>query len=214
MSEISNHPSIPALNLDLDHEDCEEARTPAPNGPMPGVHPGVGWRRNMNDETGVPLFLKYLVNNDLEIITPYFQFDMESDSPKLLLTCGRRCSVHSCTLRARKDPYPRPALTHKQHYSFDADQPFSHLVDWAVDQEEDDTLKAEVTHYRALDKRASHIANHIAALRADLEDVTKQRFKSVKALTDANAYYRIAPHVTYTTPPLTHMTDNQVNCHR
>jgi len=99
----------------------------------------------------------------------------------------------------------------KQHYSFDADQLFSCLVDWAIDQEEDDTLKAEVICYRALNKRASRIANHIVALRTDLEDIAKQRFKSVKALTDANAYYRIAPHIIYSTPPLTHMTDNQVN---
>jgi hypothetical protein len=84
-------------------------------------------------------------------------------------------------------------------------------VDWAVDQEEDDTLKAEVTRYRALNKRASRIANHIAALRADLEDVAKQRFESAKALTDANAYYCIAPRIIYSTPPLTYMTDNQVN---
>ena len=106
MSETSDHPSIPALDLVLNHEDREEVRTPTPNGPMPGVHPGVGWRRNMNDETGIPLFLEYLIDDDLEIIAPYFQFDMESDSPELLLTRGHHCSVHSCTLRARKDPYP------------------------------------------------------------------------------------------------------------
>jgi hypothetical protein len=178
---------------------------------MPGVHPGVGWCRNLNDKTGNPIFAEYLIDGDLEIIAPYYQFDMDSDSPELLLTHGRRCSVHSRTLRARKDPYPRPALTCKQRYSFDADQPFSRLVDWAVNQEEDDTLKAEVTRYRALNKRASRIANHIVALRVDLEDVAKQRFESVKALTDANAYYRIAPRVIYSTPPLTYMTDNQVN---
>jgi hypothetical protein len=211
MSEVSDHPSIPALDLDLNHKDREENRTPAPNGPMLGVHPGVGWRRNLNDETGNPIFAEYLINGDLEIIAPYSQYNMDSDSPELLLTRSQRCLVHSHTLRARKDPYPLPALTRKQRYSFDADQPFFRLVDWAVDQEEDDTLKAEVTHYRALNKRASCIANHIAALRADLEDVTKQRFESVKALMDANTYYRIAPRVIYSMPPLTHMTDNQVN---
>jgi hypothetical protein len=94
---------------------------------------------------------------------------------------------------------------------FDADQPFSRLVDWAVDQEEDDTLKAKVTRYRALNKQASRIANHIAALRADLEDITKQRFESTKALGDTNAYAHIAPRVIYSTPPLSHMTDNQVH---
>jgi hypothetical protein len=118
---------------------------------------------------------------------------------------------HSRTLRARKDPYPRPALTHKQRYSFEADQPFSRLVDWALDQEEDDTLKAEVARYRAMTKRASCIANHIAALREDLADVTQQRFQSAKSLADANAYGHIAPHVIYSTPPTEHLTDNQVH---
>jgi hypothetical protein len=45
-------------------------------------------------------------------------------------------------------------------------------VDWALDQEEDNTLKAEVAHYRAMTKRASHIANHIVALQEDLADIT------------------------------------------
>jgi len=89
---------------------------------------------------------------------------MDTDSPELLLTHGRRYTVHSRTLRARKDPYPRPTLTRKQWYSFEADQPFSHLMDWAINQEEDDTLKAEVAQYRAMTKRASRIANHIVAL--------------------------------------------------
>jgi len=98
MSEVSDHPSIPALDLVLDHENCKENCTPAPNGPLPGVHPGVGWHHNLNDETSNPIFTEYLIDGDLEIIAPYFQFDMDSDSPKLLLTRGRRCSVHSHTL--------------------------------------------------------------------------------------------------------------------
>jgi hypothetical protein len=84
-------------------------------------------------------------------------------------------------------------------------------MDWALDQEEDNTLKAEVAQYRAMTKRASRIANHIAALREDLADITQQRFQSAKSLADANAYYRIAPRVIYSTPPLEHLTDNQVD---
>jgi hypothetical protein len=37
MTEIVNDESIPALTLVLKDEDCEEARTPAPGGPMPWV---------------------------------------------------------------------------------------------------------------------------------------------------------------------------------
>jgi hypothetical protein len=98
---------------------------------------------------------------------------MDTDSPELLLTRGHRYTVHSRTLRACKDPYPHPALTRKQQYSFEADQPFSRLVDWALDQEEDDTLKAEVACYRVMTKRANCIANHIAALCEDLANITQ-----------------------------------------
>jgi len=202
--------SVPALALVLEDQDRKEAQTPAPGSPMPGVHPGFSWFCNANEETGSPIFHEYVFDDGLEIIAPYYQLDMDTNSPELLLTRGRRCTVHSRTLRACKDPYPRSALTCKQRYSFEADQPFSCLVDWALDQEEDDTLKAEVARYRAMTKRASRIANHIAALREDLADVTQQRFQSAKSLADANAYYRITPRVIYSMPPLEHLTDNQV----
>jgi hypothetical protein len=141
---MTDNKSVLALTLVLEDEDREEACTPAPGGPMLGIHPGFGWFRNANEETGSPIFCEYVIDDGLEIIAPYYQLDMDTNSPKLLLTRGCRCTVHSRTLRARKDPYPCSALTCKQRYSFEADQPFSRLVDWALDQEEDDTLKAEV----------------------------------------------------------------------
>jgi hypothetical protein len=81
--------SIPALALVLEVEDREEAQTPAPGGPMPGVHPGLSWFRNANEETGSPIFSEYVLENGLEITAPYYQFDMDTDSPELLLTRGR-----------------------------------------------------------------------------------------------------------------------------
>ena len=113
-TEMTDDESIPALTLVLEDQDCEEAQTPAPGGPMPGVHPGFGWFRNANEETGSPIFREYIIDDGLEIIAPYYQLDMDTDSPELLLTHGRWCTVHSRTLKARKDPYPHPALTRKQ----------------------------------------------------------------------------------------------------
>ena len=121
VTETADNEPASVLALVLEDEDREEARTPAPGSPMPGVHPRFGWFRNANEETESPIFREYVVDNGLEIIAPYYQLDMDTDSPELLLTCGRRCTVHSCTLRACKDPYPRPALTYKQRYSFKAD---------------------------------------------------------------------------------------------
>jgi len=85
-TELVDDESIPALTLVLEDEDHEEACTPAPGGPMPGVHPGFGWFRNANEETSSPIFHKYIIDDGLEIIAPYYQLNMETDSPELLLT--------------------------------------------------------------------------------------------------------------------------------
>jgi len=126
---MTDDESVLALALILKDQDREETQTPAPGGPMPGVHPGFGWFCNANEETRSPIFCEYVVDDRLEIIAPYYQLNMDTDSPELLLTRSHRCTVHSHTLRAHKDPYPRPALTRKQQYSFEANQPFSRLMD-------------------------------------------------------------------------------------
>ena len=120
-TEMADDEPASVLALVMEDEDREEAQTPAPGGPMPGVHPRFGWFCNANEETGSPIFRKYVIIDRLEIIAPYYQLDMDTDSPKLLLTHGHQCTIHSRTLRARKDPYPCPALTRKQRYSFEAD---------------------------------------------------------------------------------------------
>jgi hypothetical protein len=76
------------LALVMEDEDREEAQTPASGGLMPGVHPGFGWFRNANEETGSPIFRKYVIDDRLEIIAPYYQLDMDTDSSELLLTHG------------------------------------------------------------------------------------------------------------------------------
>jgi len=80
--------SVPALALILEDQDRKETQTLAPGGPMPGVHPGFSWFCNANEETGSPIFREYVVDNRLEIIAPYYQLNMDTDSPKLLLTRG------------------------------------------------------------------------------------------------------------------------------
>jgi hypothetical protein len=72
MTETIDNESILALALVLEDKDYEEARTPAPGGPMPGIHPGFSWFHNANEETGSPIFHEYVVDNRLEIIAPYY----------------------------------------------------------------------------------------------------------------------------------------------
>ena len=89
MTEVVDDKSIPALTLVLEDEDREEAQTPAPGGPAPGVHPGFGWFYNANKETGSPIFYKYVIDDGLKIIAPYYQLNLDTDSSKLLLTHRR-----------------------------------------------------------------------------------------------------------------------------
>jgi hypothetical protein len=56
---------------------------------MPGVHLGFGWFHNANEETSSSIFCEYVINDGLEIIAPYYQLDLDTDSPKLLLMHGR-----------------------------------------------------------------------------------------------------------------------------
>jgi hypothetical protein len=76
MTEMVDNEFIPALALVLEDEDRKEAHRLAPDDPMPGIHPGLGWFHNANEETSSPIFCKYIVNDGLKIITPYYQLDM------------------------------------------------------------------------------------------------------------------------------------------
>jgi hypothetical protein len=87
-TEMADDESIPALALVLEDKDREEACMPAPGGPMLGIHPGFSWFRNANEEMGSLIFHKYVIDDGLRIITPYYQLDMDTDSPELLLTRG------------------------------------------------------------------------------------------------------------------------------
>jgi len=84
MTEIRDDDSILALTLILEDKDCEEAYTPTLGGPMPGVHPGIVWFHNTNEETSSPIFCKYIIDDSLKIIAPYYQLNMDTDSPELL----------------------------------------------------------------------------------------------------------------------------------
>jgi len=46
-------------------------------------------QHNANEETGSPILREYVIDDGLKIIAPYYQLDMDTNSPKLLLTHGR-----------------------------------------------------------------------------------------------------------------------------
>jgi hypothetical protein len=80
---------------------------------------------------------------------------------KILSTHGCGCAVETCDLQAHQDPYSCGILRTKEEYLFFEDEPFTMLVDEALDLEMDITLKAEVWRYwsarHALKKQATHL---------------------------------------------------------
>jgi hypothetical protein len=70
--ELTDDNNILALTLILEDEEYEEAYILALGGPMPRVHPETGWFHNANKETGSPIFYKYIIDNSLKIIAPYY----------------------------------------------------------------------------------------------------------------------------------------------
>ena len=130
-------------------EEEDKARTPSLTGPQPGVHPGPGWRVNFKD-TGVH-YMFYIPTDDAQRaeIAPFVMIDWNTTSPELLGMRGRGCPVHAKHLHACADEFPRPAFDRRQEFFFEERQTHSEGVDWAMQQEGDDTLRAEVVRNRA-----------------------------------------------------------------
>src|SRR6266581_230321 len=75
-------------------EDEEEGRTPMPNGPQPGIHPGPGWVKNCEDEAVHYIFLIPTDPPQNYEIAPYVTINWNTMSPELLGTHGRGCPIH------------------------------------------------------------------------------------------------------------------------
>jgi hypothetical protein len=130
--------------------------------------------------------------------------------PELLLTCRHNCPIHFCPLHAYADPYPHPALTKKQEFTFTPDQSFTKLVNHTIALKKDNTLQAEVVCYHALNMHIHNSTLYITKMWKDLFKLQKQHHNSVIALTEANAYNRLAPKVIFKDPPVDFMTTEEI----
>jgi len=151
-------------------EEAEEGRTPTPNGPRPGIHPGPGWAKNCEDHGVNYIFLIPTDPPQRFEIAPFVSIDWSSTSPELLGTRGLGCPVHAKHLHARADEFPHPALDRRQEFFFAEHQVHSDGVDWAMRQEGDDTLRAEVIRHRAARTKVIRRAHQVAELREQLMD--------------------------------------------
>jgi len=87
-------------------EEEEEARTPSPTGPLPGVHPGPRWQVNFEDPGAHYMFQIPTDAPQRSEIAPYVMIDWNTTSPELLGTRGRGCPIHAKHLHAHVDEFP------------------------------------------------------------------------------------------------------------
>jgi hypothetical protein len=134
------------------------------------------------------------------IQAPFFRYDFLPDYPELLLSRGRNCLNHSRPLRARENPYPRRVLTSKEAYTFYPGETFTPMVDFAVQQERDDTLRAEVQRFRRAHDHVGDLAEDLANLQKLYNDTRWEEQNSLRALARANAFRRLEPRILHDAP--------------
>jgi hypothetical protein len=81
------------------------------------------------------------------------------------------CTVETHNLQAHQDPYPHGILCTKEEYLFFKDEPFTMLIDEALDLEKDITLKAKVWRYWSTHCVLKKQATHLGQLRRKFKDV-------------------------------------------
>ena len=187
----------------ITREEDEERRTPTPDGPQPGVHPGPGWGKNCEEEGINYIFLIPTGSYPTYEIAPFVTIDWNTTSPELLGTRGKGCPVHAKQLLAHADEFPRAALDRRQEFFFADNQTHSDGVDWAMRQEGDDTLRAEVIRHRATRTKVIRRARQIAELREQLADEQFALAESTRRIAHANGYRRLCRHITNTLTPTT-----------
>jgi len=182
-------------------EEEDEARTPSPTGPQPGVHPGPGWRINFEDPGVHYMFQIPTDEAQRTEIAPFVMIDWNTMSPELLGTRGRGCPVHAKHLHAHADEFPWPAFNRRQEFFFEERQTHSDGVDWAMQQEGDDTIRTEVIRNCAAHARVVRAACRVADVREQLADERFTLLQSTRRLARANAYRHLRRHITSSLTP-------------
>ena len=150
VASVPSHPPTPALEHVLAAIEAEVvAEAVEEVQPQPGVLPGPEWFHNFEDP-GYRFFKLMPDPTEQLHIAPFVRVDLMIPSPQLLMTNGRNCPVHSRPIHARPEETPHAAYDRRQNFLFHGRQLHTPAVDWAVEQEDDITLTAEVKRYRRL----------------------------------------------------------------
>ena len=168
--------------------------------PTPYAHPGPNWVVNLTNE-GITHDERIPTDkhSEEEEITPFYSYDFATDSPELLLTRGCNHQVHSCPLYARARPYNVPLFIHRERLLFYHGQPYTPLVDAALDQEWDVTLWAKAHHFWRTISQVEDQAAHLVLIRQQFNETWHSAQQSLNCLARADAFNQLIQPVLQTT---------------
>jgi len=109
-----------------------EGRTPSPNSPQPGVHPGPRWKDNF-DATGTRHFF-VIPDGEEDVIAPFISYDLHATFPELLATNSHGCTVHSCPLHACPVGQHHTAISPKDELLLTNGKQYTDLIDLGLAQ--------------------------------------------------------------------------------
>jgi len=166
-----------------------ENQTPSPDGPQPGVHPGLGWIKNWT-ATNTRHYI-VIPNSEEDVMALFICYDYSGTSPEVLATNGKGCQVHSCPLYARATGRSHSPYSPAQELLFHPNKQYTDLIDWAITNEDNQTLKGEVIRFRAHQTEATHIARCIGTLKEALQFEHLAMYQSTGQLLSTNAFARL-----------------------
>jgi hypothetical protein len=174
---------------EAEREQREMLRTPTPDGPQPGVKPGVGWIANQI----LPDWkLPNVPDGNGTSTAAFVLIDMtDDDGPSILGTQGKNCPTSCRPLRAARARFPQRPYTRKQRFLFAEDEKHSPLVDAALEELEDPTLTAEVIRHRLFISKMRRTARHMSHLRRKFLAYQEEAWITYELLANANAAFRI-----------------------
>jgi hypothetical protein len=174
---------------EAEREQREMLRTPTPDGPQPGVKPGVGWTVNQI----LPDWkLPNVPDGNGTSTAAFVLIDMtDDDGPSVLGTQGKNCPTSCRPLRATRARFPQRPYTCKQRFLFAEDEKHSPLVDAALEELEDPTLTAEVIRHRLFISKMRRTARHMSHLRRKFLAYQEEAWITYELLANANAAFCI-----------------------
>ena len=179
-----------------------QSPTPKPDiHPTPYAHPGPDWVVNLTNE-GITHDEQIPTDKHSkeEEIAPFYSYDFATDSPELLLTRGCNHRVHSRPLYARAHPYNVPLFTRREHLLFYHGQPYTPLVDAALNQKWDITLQAEVHHFQRTVSQVEDQAANLVLIHQQFNETQHSAQQSLDRLARADAFNQLIQPVLQTTP--------------